>query len=286
MIRIGHILKEFFRNLYKNPGTALGGFLSMALLFVLFDLFWIAAGTSDSFYDELLSDLKMEVFISEAVADSALEAGRQSIEAVPGIASVLYISKDAARQELTSLVGVDLLVGYDTINPLPRSYIISFKPDYLTLDGLSEVEHRVLDVEGISHVYYSRNWLEKAEDAKGIISRIGIVLGAVILLAVLISSANNMRLMTRARAVGFQQMRLQGAGGFFLSLPFLIEGVVMSTLAAAVGWLAIFYWRGQIDFARIVIVYPTADQVTLFCCGAALLGIISAYLGIRRFLRL
>jgi len=44
MSRIAHILKELSRNLYRNPGTALGSFLSLTLLFLLFDLYWIAAG--------------------------------------------------------------------------------------------------------------------------------------------------------------------------------------------------------------------------------------------------
>ncbi|UCD63807.1 MAG: hypothetical protein JSW34_13890 [Candidatus Zixiibacteriota bacterium] len=285
MIRINHILKEFFRNLYRNPGTAFGGFLSMALLFVLFDLFWIAAGTSDRFYDELLSDLKMEVFISEGVSDSSLAATRQAVASIPGIRETEYISKSDARRELETLVGIDLLIGYDTVNPLPRSYIVSFEPEYLTIDGLTGIEGRVLGVGGVSHVYYSRSWLEKAEDAKRVISEVGIALGVVILLALLISSANNMRLMTRARAVGFEQMRLQGAGGVFLAFPFLIEGLIISVFSAGVGWLVIFYFKDRVDFTRVEIIYPSVDQILLFCAGAAVVGVVSGYLGIRRLLR-
>lgn len=286
MIRIQHILKEFFRNVYRNPGTSFSGFLSMALLFVLFDLFWIAAGTSERFYSDLISDLKMEVFVSESAVDSTLSTTRQRIEAVPGVSAVEYVSKEAAREQLAGLVGVDLLVGYDSINPLPRSYLLSFDREYLTLERLTEAENRIVAIEGVSNVYYSKNWMEKAEKTRGIILNIGMILGAVVLLTVLISTANNMRLMTRARAVGFHQMRLQGAGGLFLALPFLMEGFAIAGLSAAAGWLAILYWKDKIDFTQFVVVFPAGDQVTLFCLTAAALGMISAYLGIRKLLRL
>ena len=71
----------------------------------------------------------------------------------------------------------------------------------------------------MSHVYYSKNWIEKAEQTKGILRNIGTVLGLVILLAVVISSANNMRLMTRARAVGFYQMMEDGIARISASIP-------------------------------------------------------------------
>ncbi|UCG63066.1 MAG: hypothetical protein JSV52_07230 [Candidatus Zixiibacteriota bacterium] len=286
MIRIQHILKELFRNVYRNPGTTLSGFLSMGLLFLLFDLFWVAAGTSNKFYSELISDLQMEIFASEAAPDSTLPAVEDRLASLPGVSTVEYISKQTAREQLTSLVGIDLLVGYDTINPLPRSYILSFTGDYLTIDGLAGIEQQATAMEGISHAYYSRNWLEKAEQTKGVIRNVGMILGAVILLAVLISTANNMRLMTRARAVGFQQMRLQGAGGLLLAFPFLIEGLILAGLSAAAGWMAIFYAKDHVDFTQIEIIFPSSNDILLFCFAAAILGTLSAFLGIKRFLRL
>ncbi len=286
MIRINHILKEFFRSIYRNPGTTLSGLLSMALLFLLFDLFWIAAGSSNKFYSDLIADLKMEVFVSEGTSDSTLFAARTKLGEVAGVSDIEFISKDDAREQLTNLVGVDLLVGYDSINPLPRSYIVSFEGDYLTAERLAATEQAFVGIDGVSHVYYSKNWIEKAEQTKGVLRNVGMALGLVILLAVVISSANNMRLMTRARGVGFHQMRLQGAGGLFLSLPFLIEGFVISGVSAAAGWLAIFYFKDKVDFTQFEIVFPANNDILIFCAAAAVLGVVSAYVGIRRHLKL
>lgn len=286
MIRTSHAARELLRNLYRNPRTSLGALLSLALLFLLFDLFWIGAGTSEKFYDDLLSDLNMEVFLAEDVVDSSLGYIQGHLWTLEGVRSVEYISKELAREQLSSMVGVDLLVGYDTINPLPRSYVIAFEADYLTSNDLTAIEKEITSMDGVSHVFYSRNWLAKAERTKGIILDVGMILGALILLTALINSINNIRLMTRARAVGFYQMRLLGAGKLFLAFPFIIEGFLISGLAAAAGWTVIFYWKDRLDFTRFEVIYPSLEEVLIFCGLAALLGILSGYLGIRGLLKL
>ena len=164
MIRIIHIFKELLRNIFRNPGTTFSAILSMTLLLLLFDLFWIAAGTSDRFYDDLLSNINMELFINEEYPDSTLNILENNISTVPGVSELIYISKEDARNELSRLVGVDLLVGYDTANPLPRSYIISFQQNYLTTEKLSGIEKALVSLDGVSHVNYSKNWLDKTRD--------------------------------------------------------------------------------------------------------------------------
>ncbi len=286
MNRIGHVFKELFRNLYKNPGTSLSAILSMILLFLLFDIFWIAADTSDKFYENYLSDLKMEVFISEEYPDSSLGVIKDEIKKIDGVSSMTFISKETARKELTDLVGVDLLVGYDSSNPLPQSLILTFRPDVLNSADLSEIENRIMSQQGVSNVYYSKNWLAKAESTKNIIADIGLLLGGLILLTVLVSSANNMRLTAKTRASGFYQMRLLGAGKLLLAMPFIIEGVLLGALSAGIGWGMIYYWKDKIQFANFEIIFPTLEEIGFYCLAAGLLGLISGYVGIRRQLRL
>lgn len=286
MTRILHVLKELFRNLYKNPGTTFSAILSMTLLFLLFDIFWVAAKTSDAFYADYLSELRMEVFISEEVPDSTLTFISDAITMIPGVANVSYISKELARAELSKLVGVDLLIGYDSTNPLPRSYLLSFEKEIINNLDLTEIENTVIAQQGVSHVYYSKNWLEKAENTKSLIADVGMMLGGLILLTVLISSANNMRLTAKTRAVGFYQMRLLGAGKMLLAMPFIIEGILLGAISAGLGWGMIFYWKDKIEFTKFTLKFPTLEEIIIYCLLAGILGLISGYIGIRRPLKL
>lgn len=285
MIRIAHITRELLRNLRRNPGTALASILSLTLLFLLFDLFWVAAGTSDRFYRDLLSGIRVEVFINEDVADSSVTQIATKLGGVEGVIGVEFISRDMARARLSDLVGADLLVGYDDSNPLPRSFVLTVDEDHLQSAGLEDIEKQIGQIKGSGEVHYSRNWLAKAENTKSIFLQVGLVLGGLILATALVSSTNNIRLMTRARAIGFRQMLLLGAGRFFISMPFIVEGFLIGGVSAALGWAIIFYGRTKITFSRIEIVFPSQDDIILFCVVAALLGAISGYFGLRKLLK-
>ena len=285
MTRIVHVIREFFRNLGRNPFTALASFLSLALLFLLFDLFWVAAETSQQFYHNLISQVRMEAYVAEDVPDSSLTALAADVRTIPGVAQIATITRDSARARLAEMVGNDLLAGYDDDNPLPRSFIIALESDALSSTEMERIETALMSIQGIEAVDYSRDWLTKAEETKRLMWQVGLALGILIIAAAVISSANNIRLMTRARAVGFRQMLLLGAGKIFISLPFVIEGFLVSGLAAAAGWAIIWYERSRIALSQIDIVYPTGENVLLYCAAAALLGAVSGFVGLRRQLK-
>lgn len=285
MTRLVYILKELLRNLYKNPGTAIASILSLALLFLLFDLFWIAAGTSEKFYSNLLSNLQMHVYVEESVSDNDIKSLTRGITEIKGVVGVQYISRAMARKELAGLVGTDLLVGYDEVNPLPRSFIITFAPTHLQSAAIDTIELSLKRLSGVGKVDYSRQWLEKAESTRKTILNAGMILGALILFTTVVSSANNIRLMTRTRAVGFWQMRLLGAGRIFIASPFVLEGFLIGFCSAILSWLVIFYSQSKVSFTQFELILPTFSQIALFCLAAGVLGLLSGLLGMRKMLR-
>lgn len=285
MNRFGHIMKELGRNVFRYPWSTLGSLLSLTLLFLLFELYWIGAGTFDRLYDRLLSDLQMEVFVGEEVEEIQVPELREAVASVPGVAGIEYVSKEDARRIMTGMLGTDLLAGYDTTNPLPRSFMLTFEPEYLNTTDMGVIADQLRSMPAISDIYYSHEWLEKTEGTRGIILRIGMILGIIIILTALISSVNNMRLMTRARSAGLEQMRLLGASRIFLFAPILVEGFIVGALAAALGWLAVWYANSQISFTQLQLAMPAVEEIVLFCVGTGLLGIVSGWLGVRKLLR-
>jgi cell division transport system permease protein len=217
--------------------------------------------------------------------DSLAPALTDRIREIDGVAALQFVDREAARRELRQLIGADLLAGYDDVNPLPRSFILGFEISRLTVAGMNEIEQTLISFPEIEGVEYSRRWLQKAESTRSITSKVGIALGGLILLTALISSANNIRLMTRARDVGLKQMRLSGAGRIFLAFPFLLEGLIIGGLAAILGWVLIFYGQLEITVTQFELVFPSREAIVLYCAGAATLGIVSGYLGIRKLLR-
>jgi cell division transport system permease protein len=285
MTKAAHVLGEFARNLVRYPWTALGSLLSLALLFLLFDLYWIGAGTFDRVYDSLLADLRMEAFVSEDVDETQIPELQAAVASVEGVADIQYVSKADARESMATMLGTDLLVGYDTLNPLPRSFVVTIYPAYLNSADMVAMADQIKSMPAISDLYYGKEWLQKSEDSRAVILRVGLALGIFIVLTALISSINNIRLMARGRAEGLQQMRLLGAGKLFLALPVVMEGFLIGGLAALIGWLLILYGRSEITFTQFEIVLPATVEIAAFCVATGLLGVVSGYLGIRKWLK-
>ncbi len=285
MTRFGHILKELGRNFIRHPGTAVASLLSLTLMFLLFDLFWIAAGTSEKFYREFVSELRMELFIEEETSDAALPEFHRSVEAFAGVRAVEYVSRSDARAELSRLTGSDLLIGYDSANPLPRSFLVAFDQELLNGVDLARIGEEMEARPEVREASYSEAWLAKTETARKIVWNIGMVLGGLILAAALISSTLSIRLITETRAVGFRQMRILGAGRALLIMPYLLEGLAIGGLAAVASWAAVAFAHQRVTLSRIEIIVPPLQDIAVFCCVAALLGLISGYLGIRKMLK-
>jgi len=283
MSRWSFIWKELGRNIRRSPGTAFSAVLSLALLFVLFNLLWVASRSTDNLYQSLMADMQMEIFLPDSLADSLIAEIGAQMQTIPGIRSNSYMTRDAARDELTSLMGVDLLAN-DTLNPLPRSFVLTFAPEYLTIDRLTEIESQLALATGSTQIQYGKKWLENTEQTRGVIRKVGLIIGFLILLATVVSSANNIHLISRARVAGLKQMQLLGAGRGLITMPFVLEGALIGAMASGIAWVVVIYGRAQLTFVKIAISLPGTNDILIFCALTFLLGAISGYYGVRRLL--
>jgi cell division protein FtsX len=79
-------------------------------------------------------------------------------------------------------------------------------------------------------------------------------------------------------------MQLLGAGRWFIALPFVIGGLLVSSVASVTSWMVIVYGQRQLDFVKITISLPQISDIVLFCAITGALGAISGYYGVRRHL--
>jgi len=281
MTRFGFIIRKFFGNLLSRPLAALGSILSLALLFLLFNLIWISSLTIHNYYDKIISDIEIEVFLDDAIPDSTVAIINDALETLDGIDTITYISREKAREQLDDLMGVDLLEGFET-NPLPRSFVISFQQDYLNTENLNRLSNDLKRMAGVTDIFYPSGWLSKAEYTKMITSEVLMLLGIVIAIAVVLNTIQFIILSARTRAEELVQLRLLGAGPIFLALPYILEGIFYTMVASVSGWVLLYYTADLYSFRDIELILPNVEEIIYFCQAASLIGMIGGYLGIRR----
>jgi len=282
MIRPDRFVRQISRHIRREKRLSLGSFLVLAIVLILIDLFWIASGTITQQYHELLGSIRMELFISDAVPDSALAVMELAVSSVEGEAAVAYVSREEAAQFLENELGAGILDGLQE-NPLPRSFVIFFDQSK-SLDQLDALEKRLQRLEGIEAIEFGRPWIEKVEKAARNFRRVGYIIGGIILFVVLLTMANTNRLTARSKSTDFFQLKLLGAGPSYLLYPFLAEGFLSAFIAAVLGWAAMYYLAGRVSVATIALVLPSVFDVAIYAVLAGLTGTAGAYLGIRRLL--
>jgi len=261
----------------------LGSILSLFLLLLLFDLAWVSSLSAFKYYDERISEIEIEVFLTDDVADSTMPDIMDAFARIDGVEKVEYISRQNARDRLNNIMGVDLLEGMDE-NPLPRSVVISFEPNYLNTANLSRLRADLNRMKGVDEIMFPSHWLEKAELTKQMIGDFLVLLGALILVAVVLNSIHAIILSARTRMEELLQMQLLGAGPVFLAIPFILEGIFYALVASISGWIIMYYGMELFTFRDIEIITPPTAQIIYFCLVAGAVGMISGYIGIRRSL--
>jgi cell division transport system permease protein len=206
---------------------------------------------------------------------------QDALATLDGVKSVRYISRESARQKLHEIMGVDLLEELDE-NPLPRSIILSFEPNYLNSQNLAGLSSDLYRLKGVEEISFPGNWLEKAESTKRMIREFLILLGIVIAVAVMLNSVHSIILSTRTKVEELSQLKLLGFSPAFLSVPFIMEGLFYTLIAAIAGWLGIHYGQDFVSFKNLEIVIPASIDMAYFCLAAAIAGTLGGYIGISR----
>ena len=280
MSRLFFILYRTVENLWHRPLASLGSILALTLLFLLFNLVWVATLSTSNYYAFVISDLDIEAFLDDSVPDSTIFVLVDSLGKLDGIDSVEYISKDEARSRLTDLMGMDLIEGFEA-NPLPRSLVLSFKENFLTSKELEKFRTELQRMQGITEIFYAQQWLEKAEETRRLITAIVIFLAAIIILTATLNLIQAVRISMRNDWSEILQLRLMGAGETFTSSPYLLEGVVMAAIAAVASWIIIDYSIPYLSIREIALVYPEIEHRILSYFAAAGIGLIAGFIGVR-----
>jgi cell division transport system permease protein len=265
--------------------TIATGFFSLLLL-------GLFGTVSFSFYQlihEVRSRVELEVFFDDRVGDALADSLSERMKTIPGVAQSYFISRNEAASRFSREFGADV-VGILGVNPLPRSVELSIKPEYAAPSGIERIEAQIAELGDGLDIRYNKENLAGIERNARIFTLITAGVGGVIALATIILNAFTVRLAMYARRDRIKTMRLVGATRWFISAPFLFEGIIQGLVSgglAALGlWLifeqALLRYEPaiyQILHPSIFVIYPA-----LVLLGVVL-GLFGSSWSVARFLR-
>jgi cell division transport system permease protein len=206
----------------------LGGFLLVTVNLERAVAKWSAAAE----FSVYLAD---DISPDQRVALNALLGGH------PAVASREYVSKAEAAVRFKRDFP-DLAAGLADMpqNPLPASIEVRLNParaDGATLDAFAR---RLAETAGVVDVRFDRRWLERLGQIAIAVRWAGWMLGAVLLIASMLTVATVVRLSLHARRDEVDIMQLMGAPIGLLRGPLVVEGILQGGAGALVAIGALY----------------------------------------------
>jgi cell division transport system permease protein len=170
----------------------------------------------------------------EITADLAKGATQDQIEAqlrqLPGLASVRFVPKQEALQQLGKNWQLDLHAMQRIGNPLPDAFhLVPADPNQV--DALAA---SVKTVKGITEVRYAQQTTQRLLTLARGIKLAGLLAVIVLGTATLLLVSVTIRLTIYARRHEVRIMQLVGATNWFIRVPFLLEGWFQGTVGGLV----------------------------------------------------
>lgn len=235
------MLSFYLKESVKIIGRAIPSFLlSLTSIFIavlLISISLVSIELSQVLQNKIKSSLGLEIFLKENLEQEDLNILQNDISSTDYFVSINYISKEKAAEIFIKETGEDFKRILD-YNPLPASFGVKLKPEFLDADSLKRIKSILTAFKGVDEVVYKEEYLNRIVS---IIEkfRLYILIAAIILILVSIYLVySTVSAILKVKADDFETMKLVGAKISTIKIPIILNalliGLISSILASGV----------------------------------------------------
>ena len=295
---IWYTLKQGFKNIKRNWMFSLACIITMAACIFLVGIFYSIVNNVNSIAHKVEEEVPITVFFDEGTTEEEIQAVGAAIQARPEVARMDYQSADQAWEDYKQKYfgDEDAADGFKDDNPLANSSNYQ-----VYLNDITKQTELVNYIQSLDHVR-KVNQSEQASKTLGSINKlvsyisIAIIVLLLIISIFLISNTVSVGIAVRKEEIGI--MKYIGATDAFVRAPFLLEGMVLGVVGAAVPLIVLYFCyngaisyiltrfnvlTGVVDFIPVWQIYQTLLPISL---GLGIgIGLIGSFFTTRKHLR-
>ncbi len=238
---IWFILKQGVKNIKRNWMFSIASILTMAACIFLVGIFYSIVNNVDNIAHQVEQEVPITVFFDEGTTDEQIQEVGKLIEARPEVERVVYESADEAWERFSEIYfeGSEAAEGFRDDNPLVNSSNYQVYMNQIEKQG-ELVEY----IQGLDHVR-EVNQSEDAANTLGNFNRlvsyasIAIIAILLIISIFLISNTISVGISVRKEEIGI--MKYIGATDGFVRSPFVLEGIILGIIGAAIPLIALYF---------------------------------------------
>lgn len=305
-VNFKRIIKSGFVNFWRNSLVSFASILVMTMaLFVLGSILFVNA-TLDASLNQIRDKVDINVYFITNAPEEDILALKDSLEILPEVAIVEYISREQALEQFRLRHENDQLTlqALDELGENPLGANLNIKAQetsqYEGIAKFLENENALSTVDKtpiIDKINYLQNKTAIDRLTKIIDSAetFGFIIITILIITSIIITFNTIRLAIYTSKDEISVMKLVGASNTYIRGPFVFEGI-MYGITAGIITLILFYpltlWLGALTenfFSDINLFDYYVDNFSkiffiIFGSGV-LLGAFSSYIAVRRYLK-
>lgn len=300
LLKLWRTFKEGLKNFFRN------GWLSLATVSVLTVSLFIMSATvlvgigASSVMKNIQEKVNISVYFNPGVGEERILEIKDKLSGYREIKSIDYVSKNKALDEFmgseNNNPSITQALQEIGDNPLLSSLVIKAQsPDQYEViaQAIEQSNYR----DEISRINYEKNKeaISRLNEFILLVEKIGFILGIIFVFIAILITFNTIRITIYSHKQEFEIMRLVGASNAYVRMPYVFEGIFYGIASAASVLLLLFITFGFIaPMVQKVISSGTLMSFYFQNLGfmafflffsAILLGVISSFIAIRRYLK-
>ncbi len=287
---IGFSIIRAWQGFWRNAMMSLAATATVILMLVLLSALLIVITGLNSGLEFIESKVAVTAQLEDGLTDAAVATLTREVEAVPGVASVEYVSPASAMRRLEESyreTGQELDTGGATIRLFASLEISLDDPD-----ASGTVSAELTDDPRVERVLTKQAEYDTLLGIINVIRTVGLVGIGLVGLTVLFMIINTIRIAVYSRANEIEIMRLVGASDSFIRWPFILEGILCGLVGALVTIVLVAVVWDPIQPAMVTIFQmPTAVSARFLTTLSVLLlavglgvGALGSWISVRSYL--
>ena len=305
LVSTKRIIKSGFVSFWRNGFVSLAAILVMVVTLFMFISLILVGETFKSSLELIKDKVDVNVYFVTTAPEDEILALKRSIETLPEVKFVEYVSRDEALTRFRGRHADDQLIlqALEELGENPLGASLSIKANETSqyegiakfLQGESALASAGTPIIDKINYFQNKAAIDKLAAIIESSETFGFAFIMILAIASIIIAFNTIRLAIYTARDEISVMRLVGASNAYIRGPFVFEGIMYGVVAAVIT-LIVFYpitlWLGPIteNFFGNINIYDyyisNIVELSLLMLGSgAVLGSVSSYLAVKRHLK-
>ena len=276
---IFYFIGQALSGLWRNGVMSIASIAVLMSCLVIIGGFTVLVMTIDVNLEQIALINEIVVYCDKDATEEEIVSVGDQIRKLDNIDKVTRITKaeGLAQMKADNEVYKDVT---EEENPLPDKYVIN----YSDTEKVPSLTYQLNQIEGIQKVNDRLDLAAKIENVKSAVMLVFVWFLAILAVVSVFIIINTIKLSVFARRNEISIMRYVGATGWFISLPFVIEGIIIGLFASISAYFIEWYIYSYIETMfttdlQMITIMQLSEISNLLLYGFLVVGVITGIIG-------